>query len=177
MKINIGTKNPSKIDAVKDIINEYDFLTGAEVLDFDVESGTSDQPKSMEETIRGAKNRAKNSFKDCSLSFGIESGLFAVKETKSGYMDFCVCAIYDGENYHLGFSSCFEFPKKVIDLVFSKGINISEAFKELGLTDHEYIGHADGAIGILTKGKLTRKSYTKQAITNALIHLDNKGLY
>lgn len=78
----------------------------------EVSSSVSNQPKSLDETVRGAMNRALGSFVDCSYSFGIESGLMAVPNTKSGFMDVCVCAIYDGTEYHIGLSSAWEAPKQ-----------------------------------------------------------------
>jgi non-canonical (house-cleaning) NTP pyrophosphatase len=40
------------------------------------------------------------------------------------------------------------------------------------MTTNENIGSEEGAIGILTKGRMTRKEYTKQALRTALIHLE-----
>lgn len=177
MTINVGTKNPAKIEAVQEIIQDYDFLKDAKVVSVEVDSGISAQPLTLEETIRGAMNRAKNAFRDCDYSFGLESGLFPVPYTKSGYMDTGVCAIYDGRQYHLGLSAPYEYPKKVTQLVVEQGMNISQASRTVGLTEHEYIGHAEGTVGIITKGRVTRKDYTKQAILTALIHLENPDLY
>ncbi|OGY93137.1 MAG: hypothetical protein A3H70_05725 [Candidatus Komeilibacteria bacterium RIFCSPLOWO2_02_FULL_48_11] len=61
--------------------------------------------------------------------------------------------------------------------MIKEGKNISGAAKETKLTDHPYVGHAQGVIGILTKGRVTRKDYAKQAIAAALIHLENPDLY
>ena len=36
MKINVGSKNPVKVDAVKETISEYNIFSGAEVLPVDV---------------------------------------------------------------------------------------------------------------------------------------------
>jgi len=177
MIINVGTKNPAKIEAVWEIIKDYDFLKDAAVKGVAVASGISEQPLVLEETLQGAMNRAKNAWHDCDLSFGLESGMFPVAHTKTGFMDVGVCAIYDGRQYHLGFSSCFEYPKEVTKLVLQAGLNISDASRQTGLTEHEYIGHAEGTIGILTKGRVTRKDYTKQSIAMALIHLENPDLY
>jgi inosine/xanthosine triphosphatase len=177
MRINVGTKNPTKIDAVKETIADYDFLAGAEVVALEVESGIAEQPMTLKETIQGAINRAKNSFKNCDYSIGLESGMFKVPHTKTGYMDLGVCAIYDSKQIHLGFSSAFEYPPKVMELVHKKGMNISEATLSLGLTKQEYVGHAEGTIGIVSKGKINRKEYTKQSIVTALIHLQNPDLY
>jgi inosine/xanthosine triphosphatase len=177
MKINIGSKNKAKINALKEILKEYPDFEDAEVFDKDVDSEVSHHPRSLEETIAGAINRAKNSFTDCDFSVGLESGLMKVPQTKTGYMDTTVCAIYDGKNFNLGLSSCFEFPPKVLEYMFAKNENASNAFRELGLTDKEYIGYEEGIIGVVTKNRLDRKEYTKQAIRTALIHLENKELY
>jgi len=176
MKINVGSTNPQKIKAVESTIADYDFLKDAEVVGVEVDTGVHDQPRSLHETVQGAINRAKKAFVDCDLSFGLESGMMEVPETKVGEMDWCVCAIWDGKTVHLGTSSAFEPPKKIFDLIQS-GLNMSEACVKLGLTDNPKIGSNEGLIGILTKGRLTRLGQAKQAVLNALIHLDNKELY
>ncbi len=177
MRINVGSGNKNKVNAVKDIIQDYDFLSQAKVTGVNVSSDVSNQPKSLDETIQGAKNRAKDAFRDCDLSFGIEDGLVKVPDTKSGYMNFCVCIIFDGEKYHMGMSSAFEYPTKVTELVFREGIDIDEAAFRVGVTDNPRIGRAEGVISLLTKGRIKRKEYTQQAIRTALIHLDNSGMF
>lgn len=173
MKINVGTKNKAKIEAVIEILQDYPHLKDYEIEGLEVTSGVSNQPKSLDETIDGAITRAKNSFKDCIYSIGIESGLMQVPKTKSGYMDVCVCAIYDGNECYLGLSSGWEFPDvKVTNMILNEGLDMSEAINKAGLTKNPQIGSAEGAIGILTKGRLTRKSYTKEALRTALIHLE-----
>ena len=106
MRINVGSKNQVKVDAVKEIIKDYDFLSEAEVLSLEVPSGVYKQPVSINETIQGAMNRAKSAFQNCKYSFGIESGLMKVPYAKTGYMNVCACAIYDGKDYHLGLVIC-----------------------------------------------------------------------
>ena len=171
MKINVGSANQIKIDAVKEKILEYDFLKNAQVIGMEASSDVSDEPKTMEETIRGAMNRAKYSFNNCDYSFGLESGVMQVPYTKTGYMDVCACAIFDGKEFYLGLSSAFEWPQNIMNLVLGEGLNISQAFHKAGLTQNTRVGTAEGAIGVLTKGRLVRKEYTKQSITTALIRL------
>jgi inosine/xanthosine triphosphatase len=177
MKIHIGTKSPVKIQAIMELAPQYEILKDAIFESFKAESGVSDQPMSLEETIRGAKNRAKAVFEDSDLSFGIESGLMAVPETKTGYMNASICAIYDGKEYHLGLASGFEYPKEVTRLAVEKGLEMSHAFKAAGLTNKDKIGHAEGSIGLMTKGRLNSEEYYKQAVMTALIHLENKELF
>jgi len=171
MKILVGSQNNVKIDAVKETISDYESLSSTEVLGIEVDSGVSEQPKSLNETVQGAINRAKNAFQGCEYSIGIEDGLMRVANTKTGHMNVCVCAIYDGQDYYIGLSSAFEYPPKVIDIVFKDNLDINQAFYKTGLTKNPKIGSAEGAISILTKGKLTRKENIKQAITMALIHI------
>lgn len=173
-KINVASFNPTKVGAVQEIITDYDFLSGAVVNSISVASEVADQPKSLEETIRGAMNRARNAYQNCRYSFGLESGLMAVPFTKTGYMDLCACAIFDGQEYHLGLSSAWEAPLTVTTLMLREGLDMNQAAQQAGLTENAQVGAAEGLIGIMTKGRLNRKAYTKQAIITALIHLENK---
>ncbi len=177
MKINVASKNMVKVDAVKETVREYPLFKGVEISFAETASGVSEQPKSLEETVQGAVNRAEAAFKDCDYSIGIESGLMNVPHTKTGSMDFCACSIYDGKEHSIGLSCAFEFPKKVTEMIHEQGITANDAFYNVGLTTNKKIGSAEGAIGILTKGRVTRNDYTKQAVQMALIHLENKNLY
>lgn len=168
----IGSQNKVKLEAVREILEEYPALAG-EVVGVEVPSGVPDQPLSLEETVRGAMNRARDAYRDCDYGIGIESGIMQVPATKSGYMDICACAIYDGREFHLGLSSAWEFPDpKVMDLLSREGLTMEQAAVRAGLTENAKVGSAEGVISILTKGRLNRKEYTKQALRTALIHLD-----
>lgn len=177
MKIIVGSKNNVKIDAVREIIRDYPFLVYAEVASTEVNSNVGNQPKSLEAGILGAKNRAHAAFVDCDFAIGLESGIMPVPHSRMGWMDFTACIIFDGKKTCLGLSSCFEYPKEVTRLLIENDTEASYAFRAAGLTDHERIGYAEGAIGILTNGRLTRKEYTKQALRTALIQLEHPELY
>lgn len=177
MKITVGSKNPVKIQAVEEITAQYKILEYAEIVSCEVSSEVAPQPKSLEEIIRGAQNRARNAFKNCDYSFGIEGGLMPVPYTKTGYMNICACAIYDGKKYHLGLSSAFEHPKETTRLMIEKGLDAEQAMHKAGHTKNPRIGSSEGSVGILTRGALTRKDYTKEAIRMALIHLENPSRY
>ncbi len=177
MKINIGSKNPVKVNAVKETLLEYPLFSEAEVTGVGVESGVSDQPKSIQETIQGAKNRALACFNDCDYSVGHESGLIEVPETKTGFMNTDFCVIYDGKEFHVGSAPLFEYPIEAINLVIEKGLDIIQAFKHMGLDKEGDLGSKGGAISVLTNKRLDRKECTKIATRMALIHLENKDLY
>lgn len=173
MKIKVGTQNKAKVGAVAEIVKEYPHLAHADIEGIASVSGVSDQPKSLEETIIGAKSRALGAYEACDYAIGIESGLMHVPQSKSGYMDVCVCAIYDGKECHLGLSSAWEFPDaSVTDLMVKDGLDMSQAINKAGYTNSPTIGSEEGAIGIMTKGRIDRKEYTKQALRMALIHLE-----
>jgi inosine/xanthosine triphosphatase len=174
MKFVVGSTNTAKIDAVAEILKEYPHLAHTEVRGTKTDSGVSDQPKSLEETVQGAMNRARAARGDAEYGVGIESGLMQVPSTKSGYMDVCACAIFDGKEFHLGLSSAWEFPDpKIMRHMLEDGMDMSQAINHVGLTKNPHIGAAEGAIGILTKGRIDRKEYSKQALRMALIHLED----
>lgn len=173
MIINVGSKNRVKVEAVKEIIKDYPHLANAHVEIIEVNSGIAEQPKSLEETMRGAINRAKGAWTNCDYSIGLESGLMQVPFSKTGHMDICVCAIYDGKELHFGLSSAWEIPsKKMLGYMLHEGLDMSQAINKAGLVDNPNIGSDNGAIAIFTKGRLDRKAYTKEALRTALIHLE-----
>ncbi|MDB5195183.1 MAG: hypothetical protein JWO84_367 [Parcubacteria group bacterium] len=173
MKIVVASKNPQKIAAVTEILQDYPHLKDAVIGTMEVTTTIPAQPISLDEIVEGAVQRAKNSFVDCDYSIGLESGLMETPQAKSGYMDIGVCAIYDGAQTHLGLSAGFEAPDPAIfRMVVVEGIELSEATKRVGLTTHEKIGNAEGIVGILTKGRMNRKDQVKQSLRTALIHLD-----
>lgn len=176
MKINVASTNIQKIQAVKDIASLYEIFKNSEIEGVSVSSGVSDQPWTLEATIDGAINRAKNAFIDCDYSVGIESGLVGVPKTKSGFVDVCVCAIYDGKEVYVGLSTTFEIPKRALDLI-DETTDLSSAWRKAGLTNEEKIGTGNGVVGMLTKNRITRLEQTRQALISAMVRLDNKELF
>ncbi len=168
--VHVGSTNPVKLAAVRETFQGYDAAAELTIVGREVSSGVSDQPVSLDETIRGAINRARNAFHGCDLSVGLEDGLVAVPYTQSGYMNICACVIFDGRREFLGLSSAFEYPVEVVRLIIEEGLDVTRAFRQTGLSDNPTLGSAEGAIGILTKGRLTRTDYAKQAVATALIH-------
>lgn len=177
MRIIVGSTNSVKVEAVTEVISDYIFLKEAEVIGVEVSSRVSAQPKSLEETVHGAMNRARYSFKNCDYSIGLEDGLVRIPRAKTGCMNVCVCDIFDGREHYLGLSSAFEYPLEVVRLVLKEGFDINQAFHQIGLTENPQIGSDEGAIGILSRGRLMRKEYSKQAVMMALVRLENKELY
>lgn len=179
MKITVGSKNQTKVQAVRDAIILYPKLfPDPEVVGIDVQVEIFGHPKNLKETAEGAVGRAKKAFLESTYSFGLEGGLMEVPLTKTGFMEIGVCAIYDGREIYLGLSAGFEWPKKVTDLILSNKADASRAFKQLELTPHKKLGAMEGGIiGVLTGGRMTREEQTKQSIITALIQLEKPELF
>jgi len=172
MKVNVGTHNPLKVRATRNVMEKI--YTNVDVEGIEVDSGVSDQPIGLDETIQGAVNRARNAFLDADLSVGIESGLLAAPHSITGYLDLQWCAIYDGERITLGVSAGFEYPPVVVEEVL-KGQEVGEVMDEV--TGVEKLGQKTGAVSILTKGLLDRTENTEQCVLMAMIPRMNEGVY
>jgi len=179
MKIGVGSKNKTKIAAVRDAVTLYpNLFPEAEVIGMDVAVEEFGHPKNIAETISGAVSRAKRAFDGCDYGFGLEGGLIEVPQTVSGHMETGACAIYDGTNVYLGLAPSFEWPKNVTEMILRGEADASQAFKKLGLTEHEKLGAMDGGIiGMLTNSRLPREDFSRFSILMALIHLEKAEMY
>jgi inosine/xanthosine triphosphatase len=175
-KVHVGSLNQTKIQAVKNLSSSYGFLKHAEILAINVPVEEFDHPKSIDETIAGAKYRANAAFTGCDLSVGIESGLIEASETETGFLETTACALYDGNRYAIGLSPSFEWPKSVLDRILA-GMDGSQAFKDAGFTAHEKLGTAEGAIHTLTNRLMDRTKLNELAVTMALIQYQNPKDY
>lgn len=179
MNINVGSKNITKIKAVKDAVALYPKLFPDPVVNgVDVGVDLFGHPKTLKDTIEGAISRAKKAFVGCDYSFGLEGGLMEVPFSKTGFMEIGACAICDGKSIHLGLGPSYEWPKEVTKIILDGKADASQAFKQLGLTNHEKLGAVEGGIvGFLTEGRLTREEFTKYSIIMAMIHLERPELF
>ena len=179
----VGTTNACKLSAVRKAIAAYPEVCGA-VSAHKVASNVSEQPMTLDETTRGAKNRAEaaaaaacaeKKASDASmrvLGIGIESGLFALD---GKYFDVCVVAAYDGRHHHIGLSCAFEIPPTILTHVLDGGADLSQACNRSGITNDPKLGEHGGLIGLLSSGRLTREAYTVQALNTALFFAAEGG--
>lgn len=108
----------------------------------------------------------------CSFGVGIEAGMYPVSEVETQFMDASICAIYDGENYYIGFSPSFEYPKTVVERVLQG--------EELGYMQDVFGSTAKGrkgAIGVLTAGRVYRDELEEYAVIMALNKIVSKEIY
>ncbi len=114
--VALGSQSTPKISYIEQVLTKF----GVEykLKPFDVSSGISEQPMSQDETIQGARNRAKNALqkcKDADFGIGLEAGL----ESKGDdLLLVCVCAIRtkDGKEF-LGIGDKFKLAKEVTDAI------------------------------------------------------------
>eukprot|EP01060_Flectonema_neradi_P007981 TRINITY_DN15695_c0_g1_i2.p1 TRINITY_DN15695_c0_g1~~TRINITY_DN15695_c0_g1_i2.p1 ORF type:complete len:241 (+),score=35.44 TRINITY_DN15695_c0_g1_i2:45-725(+) len=172
----VGSTNPCKVNAVRSTLKQcYPRLVN-EVRGCKVDTGVNDQPMSLEETIKGAKNRAEAVFKATAaekggvLCVGIESGVFKADDR---FFDVCVCSTYDGERHSLGFSSSFEIPPMVAKFLQPPHRqSLAEACNSSKITTNSDIGQAEGCIGVVSRSNITRTGYTIQAVMTSLMAAD-----
>ena len=177
MKVGVGSKNRTKVSAVEEALREYPMFDSAEIRGVAVHIEEFGHPKSIDDTVAGAIDRAKQAWEGHDYGFGIEGGLIQVPHSKTGYMEVAACAIFDGEQVHLGLSPGCEWPKEVIDGILHKGLDGSQAMKAAGITSEEKLGEHKGFIDIVTKGRMDRTAFNKAAIMMALVHLENPEYY
>ena len=169
MIIKVGSMNPVKLGAIRAVMEQR--FPGAEFRPVSVDSGVSVQPIGLEETLRGARNRARAAFDGCDLSVALESGLVEAPGSSTGYMNLTACAIFDGSEMYQGLGPAFELPAEVTRLVVEEGLELDPAVRRAGLTDSDRIGYAQGIIGILSGGRVTRMDYSRPAVSMALVRM------
>lgn len=162
MIIAIGTKNPTKINAVKNAFSKY--LKG-EFISVNVPSNVSEQPLSDEETMTGAVNRAKNAreAEKANIGVGLEGGLV---KTEIGYFLCNWGALVDDSLQPIVAGGArIVIPNEIGDQVFGG--------QELGDVMDRYVKkhnvrQNEGAIGIFTNGLVDRTQMFSE-LSNLLI--------
>jgi inosine/xanthosine triphosphatase len=173
LNVVVGSKNPVKLNATRNILGRI--YGDIKVSSVNVDSGIPDQPFGLDQTVKGAVNRAKNAFsEEFDLSVGIESGLIMVPETLTGYIDLQWCAIYDGKNITIGASSGFEYPPSVIKEVLN-GVEVGDVMDNVtGVND---LGQKKGAVSYLSRDMLNRTENTEECVLTAMIPRMNDNIY
>ncbi len=173
-KVIIASKNPVKIEAVKNGFRKMFPNLNFEFVGKSLNSGVADQPMSDAETYLGANNRVKSAeqnYPDGDFYVGIEGGL---ERKKNEMQAFAWVVIKSNDKIGKSKTASFYLPNKIIKLI-SQG-------KELGEADDIVFGlenskQQNGAVGILTNNVMTRGSYYTEAVILALIPFLNEDLY
>lgn len=169
----VGSTNPVKIQCVAAALTQ--FWPDAVARGISTDSGVSHQPISDDEMFTGARNRAQQALQqmaEADFGVGIEGG---VLNTTEGMWAYAWVVIVD-RNGHLGIGQTGRFllPAGVAHLV--------RAGLELGEADDRFFGREnskqkEGAIGLLSNGKLDRVRLYQQGVTFALLRFVNPEFY
>ncbi|MFW5852536.1 MAG: DUF84 family protein [Nanoarchaeota archaeon] len=165
MKVSIGSLNGAKNTAVRNVINKI--WPNSEYYSVKTESNVSEQPKSAEEAIEGAINRAKSALgqKNSDLGIGLEG---TVETNRYGMFLYGWVAIVDkNEKIGLGSSGKVlvpEWMKNKIDAGEEMGPIMQEFMKD----KDNNIRHTEGTSGLLTKGMYSRIHEFEDAVMCAL---------
>ncbi|MFA5355633.1 MAG: inosine/xanthosine triphosphatase [Candidatus Paceibacterota bacterium] len=172
MKIVVGSKNPVKVNAVKDAFKKV--FGDCEVVGVSVSSGVSNMPMSFEEALRGARNRAKNAIKilRADFSVGLEGG-FEKKE--GGTFLTGIVAIVDKNGiWGISRGGGLLMPERIVKRV-ENGKELGEVMDEVrGLRNTK---EKDGAVGFFTKNLIPRKKSFEISTIYALSRFIRKELF
>lgn len=148
MKVYLGSKNIVKINATKEVLEQYGF----EVVGVDVDSNVSAQPKCDEETILGAYNRAI-ALPEKSFRLGLEAGIEMLNEQM--YLTNFGVLIDPNDNVYRAGGTRIVLPNEIAKLILVNKMELSDAMETYFNTLD--IKHKEGAIGYFTNNLVVRK--------------------
>ena len=152
MKIAIGSTNPVKVRAVRNVLRKI--YPQAEFVSLEVPSGVPDQPRGDRQTRRGAANRARAARVQARADWGVglEGGIV---ENEYGTMTCAWCGIADrAGRVGIGGSTNMLLPEEVAARV-KRGDELGDAMD--AFANIRGVKRKMGAIGVLTKGLSNRQ--------------------
>ena len=175
MKILVGTKNPGKIEGVKNAFKRY--FENVEIEGIPVCSEVPDQPVN-EEIFQGAKNRVKN-LRKYAKENNIQADFYVATEAGitnllGNWIDINSAVVENAEGFQsVGTSQGFPIPEKYI-----KEIINTELGKVMDkIFEGKELGKGKGGISNLTHNQVTRLELTEGAVIMALISHINGELW
>ncbi|AQQ52776.1 DUF84 family protein [Planococcus lenghuensis] len=159
MKVVVASKNPAKINAAAAVLQNLS--TSIQLSGVETPSGVSEQPRSDEETLSGAVNRAETALRQtgADLAIGLEGGV----QEQGGVLYLCnwgALASHDGPVITAG-GARIPLPEEIARRV--------QAGEELGPVMDNYANEAGirrhkGAVGVLTAGLVNRESMFEHVV-------------
>ncbi len=166
MKVLVATKNPGKIEGVKQAFEKY--FNDIQIEGISVSSDVGDQPIN-EEILQGAKNRVKN-IKEYAINNNIEADFYVSSEagiTKllGEWIDINAVVIEDSKGLQsVGTSQGFPIPDKYIEEI--KETELGKVMDKI--FSGKELGKGKGGISFLTKDEVSRIDLTRNAFIMAL---------
>lgn len=163
--VAVGSTNPVKLGAVRAVLASL--APGARVQGIAVPSGVPDQPWGDDETIRGARERARAA-RDAlgvELGIGIEGG---VVEGADGALRTCAWAAAVGPDGRVGTGGSLAMPlPPAVAEDLRAGVELGHAMDRL--TGGHDTKRGAGAVGILTAGLVDRQRAYEVLVAYALV--------
>jgi len=157
----VGSVNPTKIEAVRRICQRA--WPGCRVEGADVPSGVPAQPIGEEETLAGARQRARAAMARhpaAWLAIGLEGGV-----DRAGNLLAVCCAVDDGGRENAAWGLRMPLPQHVARAVL-EGEELGPLLERL--SGQAGIGRGQGAVGLFTAGLIDRTRLWEAAVAGAL---------
>jgi inosine/xanthosine triphosphatase len=183
--IAVGSTRRPKLAAVTAALRAMEGLLPGEfeVVGCETASGVGHTPRSREELMQGARQRAEalrelaaRSGETWAYCIGLEGGLDSIAEngTRRVFLESWAYVLRDGEG-HFGRSGSIELPAALVCEVFDRGI-------ELGVAIDEFAGRTgirdtEGAWGVFSRGLVSREDSFRTAVIAAFAPFYNKRVY
>jgi inosine/xanthosine triphosphatase len=166
-RVAVGSTNPVKIGASRVVMERLG--ADAEIVGVAAASGVPDQPWGDDETIRGAlaRARAARESTDADLGIGIEGGVVANDDGTVRTCAWAAVVTRDGRE-GVGGSLVLTLPAEVAELVRG-GMELGLAMD--AVSGSRNVKHGLGAVGILTRGLVSRQQAYETLVAYALAPL------
>lgn len=174
LRIIVGSKNPVKVGCTREAFTQAFGKVGV-VEGVDALSNIPAQPRSEEETLLGAKNRAshaKTLVPEADYWVGIEGGVD--EDTQGMYAFAWIYVVHRSGKCSQSKTGTFYLPPKVVTLI-REGMELGHADDLVFQAQNSK--QKGGSVGLLTQGIITREAYYQQAMVLALIPFLNESLY
>lgn len=175
MKIAIGTKSPPKVSAIEEAATNCKYFKKEkiEVTGKKVDSGISDMPLSLDETIHGAHTRAKNikeKIKNADLYIGMEWWVTIIRGI--AYLFWVVYIIDKTGKEHFGISPMMQVPEEFRRRIYENKEELGPVLTEI--TWEKWASKKGGAFAHRSDDMVTRKDQFILAFTTAICPFYNE---
>lgn len=162
MHVAVGSTNPVKRAATERAFADLHATVETE----DVDSGVPDQPSTDEETLEGAKNRARRAYDagDYALGVGLEGGVAPLPAGDALALTMWA-AVTDGSATGVGGGPRLVLPEGIAERV-RDGEELGPVMDDVVGT--EDVAESNGAAGVLTGDTIDRESALRHALAGAL---------
>jgi inosine/xanthosine triphosphatase len=184
LRIAVGSARRPKVEAVRSamiLLAPHLGVTTEQVeyVTVDVPSGVDETPRSLEDLMAGARNRARTlrdrmtaQADEAHYYIGLEGGLWCTKGTV--FLQ-SWAFVTDGQRDAFGSSGAIMLPEVIADPVFHHRESLGTVIDRVA--SQENVRSNQGTWGILTKDLLTRQHSFTQALLSAFAPFYNREFY